>query len=56
MIYPENYRYSKSHEWVLFEEDGAARIGLTDYAQKALGDVYKRQFHQSSSFYWCWRW
>lgn len=28
MIYPENYRYSKSHEWVLFEEDGAARIGL----------------------------
>ena len=39
MIYPENYRYSKSHEWVLFEEDGAARIGLTDYAQKALGDL-----------------
>ena len=39
MIYPEIYRYSKSHEWVLFEEDGAARIGLTDYAQKALGDL-----------------
>lgn len=39
MIYPENYRYSKSHEWVLFEEDGVARIGLTDYAQKALGDL-----------------
>lgn len=39
MIYPENYRYSKSHEWALFEEDGAARIGLTDYAQKALGDL-----------------
>lgn len=39
MIYPENYKYSKSHEWVLFEEDGAVRIGLTDYAQKALGDL-----------------
>lgn len=39
MIYPEIYRYSKSHEWVLFEEDGSARIGLTDYAQKALGDL-----------------
>ena len=39
MIYPEIYRYSKSHEWVLFEEDGAVRIGLTDYAQKALGDL-----------------
>lgn len=39
MIYPEIYRYSKSHEWVLFEEDGVARIGLTDYAQKALGDL-----------------
>lgn len=39
MIYPENYKYSKSHEWVLFEEDGTARIGLTDYAQKALGDL-----------------
>lgn len=39
MIYPENYKYSKSHEWVLLEEDGTARIGLTDYAQKALGDL-----------------
>lgn len=39
MIYPKNYKYSKSHEWVLLEEDGTARIGLTDYAQKALGDL-----------------
>lgn len=39
MIYLENYKYSKSHEWVLFEEDGTARIGLTVYAQKALGDL-----------------
>ena len=31
-------KYSKSHEWVL-EEDGVFTIGLTDYAQDALGDI-----------------
>ena len=31
-------KYTKSHEWVLFEGDGAA-IGLSDYAQDALGDL-----------------
>ena len=39
MIYPEIYRYSKSHEWVLPDGEGTVRIGLTDYAQKALGDL-----------------
>ena len=31
-------KYTKSHEWVLFECDGAV-IGLSDYAQDALGDL-----------------
>lgn len=31
--------YSKSHEWVLFENDTTATIGLTDYAQSELGDL-----------------
>ena len=35
---PENLKYSKSHEWIL-EEDGVFTIGLTDYAQNALGDI-----------------
>jgi glycine cleavage system H protein len=35
---PENLRYSKDHEWVAVEGDIAA-IGITDYAQHALGDV-----------------
>jgi glycine cleavage system H protein len=36
--FPENLRYSKEHEWVAL--DGArARVGITDYAQDALGDV-----------------
>ena len=39
MMNPEALQYSKSHEWVKFEEDGTASIGLTDYAQNALGDL-----------------
>jgi glycine cleavage system H protein len=38
MNVPEDLRYSKDHEWVRVE-DGRARIGITDYAQDALGDV-----------------
>lgn len=39
MVTPENLKYSKSHEWVEFLEGGAARIGITDYAQSQLGDI-----------------
>src|SRR5438552_2194668 len=35
---PENLRYSKDHEWVEVDGD-IATIGITDYAQHALGDV-----------------
>ena len=31
--------YTESHEWVLFENDTAATIGLTDFAQSELGDL-----------------
>lgn len=37
-MYPENYLYSKDHEWVSLE-NGVATIGITDYAQHELGDV-----------------
>ncbi len=36
--YPEDLKYTKSHEWVK-EEDGLYVVGLTDYAQDALGDI-----------------
>ncbi|MDO4554157.1 MAG: glycine cleavage system protein GcvH [Lachnospiraceae bacterium] len=36
---PKELLYAKSHEWVRMEEDGSAYIGLTDYAQDALGDL-----------------
>ena len=39
MNFPENLLYSKSHEWVEKISDTSARVGLTDYAQDALGDL-----------------
>lgn len=38
MLLPDDLRYSSDHEWVRLE-DGRIRIGITDYAQDALGDV-----------------
>jgi glycine cleavage system H protein len=38
MDYPEDLRYSADHEWAR-AVDGRVRIGITDYAQDALGDV-----------------
>ena len=35
---PKDLRYTKDHEWVRLE-DGTARIGITDHAQKSLGDI-----------------
>jgi len=38
MSYPSDFKYTKEHEWVKI--DGAtAKVGITDYAQKQLGDV-----------------
>jgi glycine cleavage system H protein len=38
MSYPENYRYTKEHEWVHVEGDQGT-IGITDHAQHELGDI-----------------
>ena len=38
MEYPEDLKYSSEHEWVAVDGD-RARVGITDYAQDALGDV-----------------
>jgi glycine cleavage system H protein len=35
---PEDLRYTKEHEWTRLE-DGRVRVGITDFAQDALGDV-----------------
>ena len=38
MTYPENYKYTKEHEWVLVEGD-TGTIGISFHAQKELGDI-----------------
>ncbi len=38
MLIPDDVRYSSNHEWARLE-DGRVRIGITDFAQDALGDV-----------------
>ena len=37
-MYPQDFRYAKDHEWIKVEGD-RGRVGITDYAQKQLGDV-----------------
>jgi glycine cleavage system H protein len=37
--YPDDLRYSADHEWVKELGDGVVRVGITAYAQDALGDV-----------------
>ena len=39
MEFPDDLRYSKEHEWARTESDGRIRVGITDFAQDALGDV-----------------
>lgn len=54
-MYPEEYYYSKDHEWIKVE-NGEGTVGITDFAQKQLGDVVyvetpkkgtQLEFHQS---------
>ena len=37
-MYPENFRYTKEHEWVLANGD-TGTVGITDHAQQELGDI-----------------
>jgi glycine cleavage system H protein len=40
-VYPDDVKYTAEHEWVRQpgEQDGSVRIGITHYAQDALGDI-----------------
>ncbi len=38
MNFPENLRYTKDHEWIRLEGN-VATIGVTDFAQRELGDI-----------------
>ena len=37
--FPENLKYTASHEWVKTESDGTIRVGITQHAQELLGDM-----------------
>jgi glycine cleavage system H protein len=37
-VYPTNFKYTKDHEWIRLD-GGDAAVGITDFAQKQLGDV-----------------
>ena len=41
MTYPEDLKYTSEHEWVREpgESEGSVRVGITNYAQDALGDI-----------------
>jgi glycine cleavage system H protein len=39
MSFPESLRYTKDHEWIKIESGNIAIIGITDFAQKELGDI-----------------
>jgi len=39
MNFPQELKYTKTHEWVKFEDDTTASVGITDYAQDQLGDL-----------------
>ena len=39
MNIPGNLKYAASHEWVEYIGDGKVRVGISDYAQNAMGDL-----------------
>ncbi len=36
---PKNLKYAATHEWAHLEDDKIVRVGITDYAQRQLGDL-----------------
>ena len=49
-MFPEELRYTAEHEWVSAPNaDGIVRIGITSYAQEALGDVVYVSVHEAGS-------
>src|SRR5215467_11493002 len=39
MKIPKELKYTQTHEWVRFEDDGTLTVGITDYAQSQLGEL-----------------
>jgi glycine cleavage system H protein len=41
---PQELKYTKTHEWAREEADGTLAVGITDFAQEALGDIVFVEF------------
>ena len=41
---PQELKYTPTHEWVRMEPDGTASVGITDFAQEALGEIVFVEF------------
>ncbi len=48
-LVPENLRYTKEHEWISELSPTKFRVGITDYAQSALGDIVYIQLPKSGT-------
>jgi glycine cleavage system H protein len=46
---PQELKYTKTHEWVRMEPDGTASVGITDFAQEALGDIVFVEFPKTGA-------
>lgn len=43
-VLPGHLKYAVSHEWAYVDEDGLVVVGITDFAQEALGDIVSVNF------------
>jgi glycine cleavage system H protein len=48
-VIPEDLRYTAEHEWVAPAAEGPVRVGITDFAQDALGDIVYVQLPEQGS-------
>ena len=49
LVIPEDLRYTAEHEWVSVVDGGAVRVGITHFAQDALGDIVYVQLPESGA-------
>lgn len=47
---PDNLKYTESHEWIETLENGNVRIGITEHAQSALGDIVFVELPEEDSY------
>jgi len=47
---PDNFKYVESHEWIELLDNGNVRIGITEHAQSALGDIVFVELPELDSF------